>query len=138
MITLILGHKGSGKTKKLISIVNEAAETSKGNVVCIEKTPLLTYDIKSSVRLIDTDNYSISGYDQFFAFIAGVCASDYDITDLCVDATLRIGGRDFDDLSSFLGKVSALAEKVNVKFTFTVSCDREEIPGAVEEYATLI
>lgn len=138
MITLILGHKGSGKTKKLISIVNEAAETSKGSVVCIEKAPLLTYDVKSSVRLIDTDFYGVNGYDQFFAFIAGVCASDHDITDLCVDATLRIGGRDFEELSAFLARVSALAEKVEVKFTFTVSCDREEIPGHIEEFANLI
>ena len=36
MISLIIGHKGSGKTKHLIQMVNEAVESSKGNVVCVE------------------------------------------------------------------------------------------------------
>lgn len=138
MITLILGHKGSGKTKKLITVANEAAQTSNGNVVCLEKSAALTYNIKPSIRLIDTDTYGISGYDQFFAFIAGVCASNHDITDICVDATLRIGGRDFSELSAFLKNVAELAEKIKVKFTFTVSCDRDEIPGDIEEFAKII
>ena len=65
MITLILGHKGSGKTKTLISCVNSAVESSNGNVVCVEKERLLTYDINSRARLVETDHYGVSGYDAF-------------------------------------------------------------------------
>jgi ABC-type branched-subunit amino acid transport system ATPase component len=37
MIKLFIGGKGSGKTKTLIELTNNAAQTSKGSVVCIEK-----------------------------------------------------------------------------------------------------
>jgi energy-coupling factor transporter ATP-binding protein EcfA2 len=59
MISIILGHKGSGKTKSLISCVNKAIETSKGNVVCVEKETKLTYDVNYRARLIGTDDYEI-------------------------------------------------------------------------------
>ena len=66
MVSLILGKKGSGKTKLLIEKVNEAIENSNGNVVCVEKQPKLTYDVNYRARLIDTDHYKVSGYDAFF------------------------------------------------------------------------
>lgn len=44
MVKLIIGNKGSGKTKRLIELVNGAVEKSNGNVVCIEKERLLTYN----------------------------------------------------------------------------------------------
>ena len=74
MISLILGHKGSGKTKHLITCLNEAIETSKGNVVCVEKETKLTFDIDRRARLIATDDFEIKGYHAFYGFLAGVCA----------------------------------------------------------------
>ena len=53
MVKLIIGNKGSGKTKRLIDLVNAAVERSNGNVVCIEKERLLTYDVNYRVRLVD-------------------------------------------------------------------------------------
>ena len=72
MVTLLIGHKGSGKTKKLISLANEAVTKSSGNVVVIEKGAKLTYDVTHKARLIDTDQYKISGYDVLFGFISGI------------------------------------------------------------------
>ena len=66
MVSLILGNKGSGKTKRLINLVNEAVERSNGNVVCVEKERLLIYDINYRARLVETDHYKVSGYDAFF------------------------------------------------------------------------
>ena len=94
MVKLIIGNKGSGKTKRLIELVNGAVEKSNGNVVCIEKERLLTYDVNYRARLIETDHYKVSGYDAFYGFLCGVIAGDHDITDILVDATLKIGGRD--------------------------------------------
>ena len=70
MVSIIIGNKGSGKTKHLVELVNKAAETSDGHVVCVEKIPALTYDIKSIVRLIDTDHFSISGFESFYGFLS--------------------------------------------------------------------
>lgn len=90
MVTLLIGKKGTGKTKKLISLANEAVAASTGNVVVIEKGSKLTYDVTHKARLIDTEQYLISGYDMLFGFISGICAGNYDVTDILVDSTFKI------------------------------------------------
>lgn len=138
MVKLILGHKGSGKTKKLVELVNTAARESNGNVVCIEKESQLTYDVTSRARLTATDTFFIRDYDAFYGFLCGICAGDHDITDIFVDATLRIGGRDYDELAKFLARVNELSKIEEKNITFTVSADKEEIPASVFEFAQVI
>lgn len=131
MITLILGHKGAGKTKKLINLVNDAIASTKGNVVCIEKENKLTTEVNSRARLISADSYEVKGYAAFYGFLAGVCAGDYDITDILIDATLRIGGRNYEELASFLEKVYELSEVNEKNIVLTVSADKEELPASI-------
>ncbi len=138
MVKLILGHKGSGKTKKLVELVNTAARESNGNVVCVEKESQLTYDVTSRARLTATDTFCIRDYASFYGFLCGICAGDHDITDIFVDATLRIGGRDYDELAKFLAKVNELSKIEEKNITFTVSADKEEIPASVFEFAQVI
>ncbi len=138
MIHLILGHKGSGKTKKLIALVNEAVENSNGNVVCVEKERLLTYDVNYRARLVETDHYNVSGYGEFYGFLSGLLAGNHDITDILVDATLKIGGRDYNELAAFLKKVSELSKAENQDFTFTVSADEDELPAEIFEFCDKI
>lgn len=131
MISLIIGNKGSGKTKKLIHMVNEAVEHSKGNVVCIEKGAKLTYDINYRARLIDTDHYDIFGFNSFYGFLSGICAGNYDVTDILIDATFKIGGRDYDELLVFLSKVNNLSEISDTNFVFTISANHEDLPAGI-------
>ena len=131
MISLIIGKKGSGKTKKLIDNVNAAAQTSKGNVVCIEKGNTLTFNVSSTARLVDSDVYGITGYDAYYGFLSGICAGNYDVTDIFGDATLRIIGRDYEVVADFIERVSALAEEAGTKFTFTLSCDESDLPARI-------
>ncbi len=138
MISLILGHKGSGKTKHLISCVNEAVETSKGNVICVEKETKLTYDVNYRARLIATDDYEVKGYEAFYGFLAGVCAGNHDITDVLVDATLRIGGRDYNALAKFFEQVYELSEVHETAFVFTVSADKEELPDSIFNFCKIL
>ena len=130
MVTLITGHKGSGKTKLLVERVNAAAQNSDGSVICIEEKRKLIYEIISKARLIASDDYRIAGYDAFYGFLCGICAQDHDITDLFVDATLRIGGRDYAALAVFLKKVAALGNNI----TFTISADKSELPGEIFDF----
>ncbi len=131
MIKLIIGKKGSGKTKKLIDLVNSTAATSKGNVVCIEKGDTLTFSISHKVKLIDVEAYGTGGYGEYYGMLCGICAGNHDVTDIFGDATLRIGTRDYEELADFLDRVSALAEDSHVNFTFTVSCDKAELPEKI-------
>ena len=90
MIKLIVGTKGSGKTKAMIDMINDSVKTSKGNVVVVEKGMKLTYEIHNAARLIDLDEYKIAGGEMLYGFVAGLLASNYDITDLYIDGILKV------------------------------------------------
>ncbi len=131
MVKLLIGDKGSGKTKKLLERVSTALAESKGHVVCVEKDDLLRYQISYRVRLASAANYGISGYDAFYGFLSGLCAGDHDITDILVDATLKIGGRDYEALAAFLERIARLSELTGTVFTFTVSTAKENLPARI-------
>ena len=82
MLKLIIGVKGTGKTKTLINLVNTAVENSHGDVVCIEKGTKLRYDVKYTARLIDVNEFFVSDAQALYGFVAGILASNHDVTDL--------------------------------------------------------
>jgi len=131
MINVFIGKKGSGKTKKLIDYANKAVETSNGNVVVIEKGLKLTYDISHRARLIDSDAYGIKGLDALEGFLCGICAGNYDVTDILLDSTLKIIGQDMAALTDLITKAKKLSEEANVTITLSVSADESEIPAEV-------
>lgn len=128
MIKLIIGKKGSGKTKKLVDLVNAAAHESLGNVVCVEKGDTLTFSVTHKARLIDADASDISGYGEYYGLLAGVKAGNHDVTHIFGDATLRIGTRNYEELADFLTRLKNIED---VEFTFTVSCDESELPARI-------
>ncbi len=132
MIKLITGKKGTGKTKILVDLIKQAAQSTRGNVVCIEKAMQLTYDIPYSVRLVDVDSYSIDSYDKIYGFISGMIAGNYDISEVFVDGILKIGGRDYEALGSFLAAVEKITSEIEI--VFTVSEDLENLPESVTKY----
>lgn len=134
MITLILGKKGSGKTKRLIDLCDTATTHSEGNVVFIEKDGTLTYDINHKARLVVADEYGIKGYDALYGFISGMCAGNYDITDVLVDSTLKIGGDDLEKLADFVEKVAAMSEKAGTRVALSVSANKSDIPERIADY----
>lgn len=131
MITLILGHKGSGKTKKLMAMCNTAVEQSKGNVVFIEKDNTLTYDLNHKARLVSAEDYGVQGFDSLYGYIAGMCAGNYDITDIFVDSVLKIGGADLEELAKFVEKLG----KLDTHIVMSVSAAKEDIPARVADLA---
>ncbi len=133
MIKLIVGEKGTGKTKAMIDMINAVADTTNGNVVVVEKSMKLTYDISHKARLIDVDEYKITNYDALYGFLAGLLAGNYDITDVFVDGSLKIGGYDLEGYGTLLDQVNALAGE-NVKVTITVSANAETLPESVKKY----
>ena len=132
MIKLIIGGKGSGKTKTLIELVNSAAESTKGSVVCIEKGDKLNLDIIHKARLIDTDFYAIRDAVALYGFIAGILASNSDITDIFVDSTLKICALDLAAFEAILPKIDAITKDVNVVMTLSVPV--EECSEAVKAF----
>ena len=113
MIKLIVGNKGTGKTKTLIANVNEAINVSKGSVVCLEKGDKLRYDIKYQARLIDVEEYNIDNDHGLRCFVAGLHASNSDITHIFIDSALKICKDDVADFAEFVKLAEVWAEKWN-------------------------
>ena len=124
MVRLIMGAKGSGKTKHLIEMINNAAKDEPGNVVCIEANRNMTYDIHYNIRLIDAEEYKLNNYDSFRGFISGLYAGNYDISHVFIDNLCKIIGCDVDqDTEDFLNWMDVFGERNNIKFTTTISAD---------------
>lgn len=131
MVSLIIGNKGSGKTKRLIELINEAVKKSDGTIVCIEKSPLLTYEVTHKARLIETERYGVEGSDAFYGMLSGILAQDHDITEIFVDATFKIIGRNYEEFADLIEKVKKLSEITDTDFVFTVSEDEDKLPARV-------
>ncbi len=134
MIKLIIGTKGTGKTKTLIEMVNNALNTTKGAVVCIEKGDKLKFDIKYQCRLIDTDEYSVCDGQSLYGFIAGILASNHDVTDLFVDSALKICGQDAASFDYFLKEVDGLLNNRNINCVITSSLAVEDASDIMKKY----
>ncbi|MBR1459089.1 MAG: hypothetical protein IJ595_06885 [Oscillospiraceae bacterium] len=133
MIQLITGRKGTGKTKNLIDKINTAVAETNGCLVCVEKGETLRRSISYKVRWVGVEQFDIAGYENFYGFIAGMLAGNYDIKEIFVDGILKIGGADFDELGAMFAKLDKLTGKDTI-VTFTVSADNAELPEYVTKY----
>ncbi len=133
MVKIITGKKGSGKTKVLIDMINEAAKSTSGNIVCIEKGLKLTYDIDHSVRLTDMEDYNLEGIDMFYGFVNGMIAGNFDIKEIYVDGILKVVGRDYAELGVLFDKLDKITGD-DIKCIITVSADVDELPDSVMKY----
>ena len=134
MVNLIIGVKGTGKTKTLIEMVNTAQNDTKGCVVCIEKGNKLRYDVNSQVRLIDTVEYLVTDAQSLYGFVAGILASNYDVTDIFIDSCLKICNEDIAAFEKFLLQVEALALKSGVRIVITSSLPVEETTDVMKKF----
>ena len=135
MVSIIMGLKGSGKTKKLVELVREAVNEETGDVVCIEKERKLTYDIPYQARLIDAGVYDIGSYEFLKGLICGVHAGNYDITHFFVDNFYKlVNDKSVDTLVSFLTWRDAFSNAENISFVISISADPAEMPESVTKY----
>lgn len=134
MVKLIVGVKGTGKTKTLISMVNEAVEKTQGSVVCIEKGVKLRYDLKYQVRLINSNEYLIFDAQSLYGFIAGVMSANHDVTDLFVDSTLKICNQDMAAFEKLILELDELTETHKVNIVMTASLPVEEASDLIKKH----
>ena len=131
---LIVGLKGTGKTKTLIEMVNAAASSSDGAVVCLEKGDKLRFDVTYQARLMDTSEYGISGADALYGFVCGIYASNHDITHVFIDSAMKMCDDTVDGLARFLRPAAAFAEKAGINLVVTSSVNEEELPEDLKAY----
>ena len=134
MIQVIMGLKGSGKTKKLIDSINQTAKSAAGDVVCIEYDKKLTFDISYRVRLVDSKEYGIDNIDKLKGLVSGLHAGNYDITNVYIDNLYKTIGSDRKTGEAFILWCADFAKANDMNITITVSDDPAQAAESVKRY----
>ncbi len=134
MIHVILGLKGSGKTKKLIDSINAAVAQASGDVVCIEYGKKLTYDVTYKVRLVDSQEYGIQSAEMLKGFLSGMHAGNFDITHVFIDNLYKTIGHDLSAAEDFIAWAAKFAADNNMEITVTLSEDPANISEGIRQY----
>lgn len=134
MVKLIVGVKGTGKTKQLIDMVNNAMATTKGCVVCIEKGTKLIHEIKYTVRLLNSEEYLVDDAEALYGFVSGIYASNSDVTDIFIDSALKICNNDMKQFELFISKVDAFTKSHNINIVMTSSIPANEVPEVLRPF----
>jgi hypothetical protein len=134
MLKLIIGLKGSGKTKTIVEMANAKLAETNGCVVFIEKGDKLIHEIKHQARLLNTDEYLVNDGSTLYGFVAGNYGSNYDVSDIFIDSALKICGNDIAQFSDFLDNVVAFASTHPVNFVITSSIAEADLPEKFKQY----
>ena len=134
MIHVIMGLKGSGKTKKLIDAINAAAENASGDVVCIEYGRKLTYDVTYKVRLVDSQEYSVDSAEKLKGFLSGLHAGNFAIPHVFIDNLYKTIGKDVAVMEEFVAWCARFAADNSMEITMTISEDPANVSDEVKKY----
>ncbi len=128
MVKLIIGKKGSGKTKKMIDMANDYVRDSKGSTIFINNDRRLTCDLNYRMRVVCVEDYQQLGtIDEYIGFIMGIISSDHDIEMIFVDSVTKHANISLENISAFIEMLDRISEQYNIDFVVSISADREEI-----------
>ena len=134
MIHVIMGLKGSGKTKKLLDAIHDTVAASQGDVVCIEYGKKLTYDVSYKVRLVDSQEYGIRSAEMLKGFLSGLHAGNFDITHVFIDNLYKTIGSDKTAAEDFVTWCAKFASDNSMEITVTISEDPAQAPEGIKQY----
>ncbi len=134
MVELLIGKKGTGKTKALIDKVNTAITVAKGNVVYISNSGENMFAVNSKARMANTSDFDIKSYSEFLGFVSGIVSRDYDITNIFVDGIFKIvGTTSLDGFEDFLNRLENMGNKFQISFVLSVSIDADTAPEYIKK-----
>ncbi len=133
MISIVCGKKGSGKTKKMIELANEAVKTAKGEIVFVDVKQRSAFNLHRDIRFVNVNEFSIRGRDKFLGFMNGLIAENYDIDEIYVDNLLDITNTNIYDLELAFKDLEKIGEKYQVHFVFSTNCDGNHLPDFIEK-----
>ncbi|WP_432665810.1 ATP-binding protein [Wukongibacter baidiensis] len=134
MISLLIGPKGAGKTKRIIKLANEELKKAKGNIIFVDDDKRHMYDLKHDLRFISMDEYPIKNEDEFFGFLCGIISNDYDIKKIFIDGLLKVMDTSVEDVPKLLEKLDRMSTKYEIDFFMTMSCTKDQIHEDLHKY----
>lgn len=135
MVKLIMSGSGEGKTKQLLALMDSAAETEVGCMVCIEPTRNMSFNLRHQTRLVDASEFAISNFDTLRGFICGLYAGNYDISHIFIDNLSKIAhSKDLEQTGAFLDWLDSFCTPLNLKVTLTLSGDPAAATETMRKY----
>ena len=135
MVKLIVGRKGTGKTKMMVDAANQASQEKDGSIVFIIKDDRLKHDLDRELRMIVMDAFEyVTNIDEYIGFIYGIISSNYDIQEIFIDSILKHADITVRDLPDFLKKLQNISEKYSIDFMVSLSADLEDLDASVRQY----
>ena len=130
MVKVLVGNKGSGKTKKMIELANTAIEEAKGSIIFINKNTRLTYDLDYKIRVICMDDFiHITNEDEYIGFLFGIISSDNDIATIYLDGVLKHADISVENIPSFVMKIKEISNDYAIDFVMSISAELEDLVG---------
>ena len=133
MIQLIVGKKGKGKTKHLLAKVNDAIKEAKGNIVYLDKSSKHMYELSNKIRLINVNEYPLSGSQGFIGFLCGIISQDHDIETMFLDSFLKLASLEGEDIADTITTLETISDKYAVNFVLSVSMDAADMPESAQK-----
>lgn len=128
MVKLLIGKKGTGKTKMIIELANEQVEEAKGTVVFINKNQRLMCDIKHKIRVVCMEDFpNITNSDEYIGFLYGIISGDHDIETIYIDSILKHADVNLEDIKEFLHRLSNMSKRYEIEFVVSLSAERDEL-----------
>lgn len=127
MVELIVGKEGKGKTKQLLSRVNEEIKTASGNIVFLDRNDKHMFELNNKVRLVNVADYEFTNSSEFIGFVCGILSQDHDIEKMYIDAIMKVAKLEKSDLTAVVKRLELIGKKFNVQFTASVTLDASEL-----------
>ena len=135
MVRLIMSGSGEGKTKQLLDLMNNAAETETGCMVCIEPKRNMSFNLRHQTRLVDASEFSINSFEVLRGFICGLYAGNYDITHIFIDNLCKVAkSSDNYEVDSFLCWLDSFTAPLRIKATITISADPDGATDVMRKF----
>jgi hypothetical protein len=126
MVSLIVGHKGTGKTKMMIDRANDRAKASNGHVVFVNKNHRLMYDLTHEIRVVCMEDYEeITNSDEYIGFLYGIISGDHDIEAIYIDSILKHANVNKEDIPEFLARLKENSNQHDIYFVVSLTADLE-------------
>lgn len=133
MVRLIVGGKGSGKTKRIIEMANKQVEATTGHVVYIDDDMKHSFEIHHDIRLMNMEEYPIQSPDEFFGFLCGILSTDYDVEKIFIDGLINLLGLSSDELPDYIEKMDKMCEQYDMEFVISATVLEADLDESLAE-----
>ena len=135
MIQVILGKKGSGKSKQVVDMANKLVGEAEGDIVFIDDDSRCMLDVRHEIRFVNCSEYNVDDVNKFYGFLCGMISQDFDISHIFIDGLKNMVHSELAEMEGLFKDLDEVLKKNNVNAVIVISADPENAPEYLKAYA---